>query len=84
MEEPRAWLLVCPGALQRPQRVWQAAGDHADPDTSQLHGGHQLRVLVRRPALQREEADSLRGLHADERTLFQLTASLTDRTVRPH
>lgn len=42
MEEPRARILVCPGSLQRPQRVWQAAGDNADPDTGQLHGGHQL------------------------------------------
>lgn len=78
MEEPWTRLLVRPGALQRPQRVRQAAGDNADPDSGQLHGGHQLRVLVRRPALQREEADSLRRLYADERTVFQLT----DRTVR--
>ncbi len=84
MEEPWARLLVCPGTLQRPQRVWQAAGDHADPDTGQLHGGHQLWVLVWRPTLQWEEADSLRGLYADERTVFQLTASLTDCTVWHH
>lgn len=82
MEKPRARLLVCSGALQRPQRVWQAAGNHADSDTSQLHGGHQLWVLVWRPALQREEADSLRGLYADERTVFQLTACLTHGTVQ--
>lgn len=42
MEEPWAWLLVCTGALQRPERVWKTAGDNADPDTGQLHGGHQL------------------------------------------
>ena len=42
MEEPWTWFVVCPGSLQRPQRVWQAAGDNADPDTGQLHGGHQL------------------------------------------
>lgn len=80
MEEPRTRLLVRPGALQRPQRVREAAGDHADPDAGQLHGGHQLRVLVRGPALQREEADSLRGLDADERTVFQLSRrTATDR-----
>lgn len=42
MEEPWARLLVRPGALQRPQRVWQAAGDNADLDTGQLYGGHKL------------------------------------------
>lgn len=46
MEEPWTWLLVCPGALQHPQRVWQAAGNNADPNAGQLHGGHELRVLV--------------------------------------
>ena len=76
MEEPRARLLVRPGALQRPQRVWQAAGDNADPDTGQLHGSYQLWVLVRRPAFQREEADPLRGVYADQGTVFQLTANL--------
>lgn len=81
MEEPWTWLLVCPGALQRPEWVWKAAGDNADPDTGQLHGGHQLWVLVWRPPLQREEADSLCGLHADERALFQLTTQLPNCTV---
>lgn len=42
VEKPRARLLVRAGSLQRPQRVRQAAGDHADPDAGQLHGGHQL------------------------------------------
>lgn len=77
MEEPRTRLLVRPGALQRPQRVRQAAGNHADSHAGQLHGGHQLRVLVRGSTLQREEADPLRRLHADQRTLFQLTACPT-------
>lgn len=84
MEEPWTRLLVCPGALQRPQRVRQTAGDNADPDTGQLHGGHQLWVLVWRPTLQWEEADSLCSLYADERTVFQLTARLTDCTVWQH
>lgn len=52
MEEPRARLLVCSGPLQCPQRVWQTAGDYADSDASQLHGGYQLRVVVRGPSLQ--------------------------------
>lgn len=72
MEKPRPWLVVCPGPVQRPQRVWEAVGDHADPHTGQLHGGHQLWVLVRRPALQREETDTVRGLHVDQRALLQL------------
>lgn len=70
VEEPRAWLLVRSGPLQCPQWVWETAGDHADPDTSQLHGGYQLRVLVGGPSFQWEKADPLRGLYADKRTVL--------------
>lgn len=72
MEEPWPRLVVRPGLVQRPQRVRQAAGDHADPHAGQLHGGHQLRVLVGGSALQREETDTMRGLHVDQRALLQL------------
>lgn len=63
-------LLVCAGPLRHPERAREKPGPLADPDQGELQGGQELRVSVQRPAIPREEADPVCGLHAHQGPLL--------------